>query len=406
MKRVLLTIAGSIAITLAAAAAPDKPVVNAAAVDAIFAQFNKDTAPGCAVAAFRNGETLLQRNYGMADVTAKTPLTADTVFYMASVSKQFTSLAAVKLAEEGKLGLDDDIRKWLPELPGYGTPVTVRMLPAVGEFSGGQIHRSVVPNRDGAGGFAVRDTYPSFSGSGGLMSSVNDMARYDHDFHVGHKVWTAKAREMMLAPGVLTSGKTIDAGDGLAYASGLRVGTLRGQPVVEHSGGHPAFTSNYLVLPKLAAGFLALCNLADNPAAYNQQMAEVLYPKAFSGPKTPPRVPGPKPEDTRQPVPAELIAALGVGSALYRSEEIDADYRFVRDGDGLAIDVFSSFMSGGRPEGFNGLRLESADVLRGHFGKLKLERGSDNLIKGFVLEADRLAGGIKFTRVTMPAEGG
>jgi CubicO group peptidase (beta-lactamase class C family) len=492
VKRVLLAIAGSIAVTLAAAAAPDKPVVNAAAVDAIFAQFNKDAKPGCAVAAFRNGETLLQRNYGMADVTAKTPLTADTVFYMASVSKQFTSLAAVKLAEEGKLGLDDDIRKWLPELPGYGTPVTVRMLmnhtsgvrEVLGLFAlaGTQSYETLMPPevlrmmvrqksvnftpgsnytysnggyfllaqiverasgqrfdefarqkilqplgmsssyfrygsnpagvnvahgyvRDDAGGFAVRDTYPGFSGSGGLMSSVNDMAKYDHDFHVGHKVWTAKTREMMLSPGVLASGKTIDAGDGLAYASGLRVGTLRGQPVVEHSGGHPAFTSNYLVLPKLGAGFVALCNLADNPAVYNQQMAEVLYPKEFSGPKTPPRVPGPKPEDTRQPVPAELITALGVGSALYRSEEIDADYRFVRAGDGLAIDVFSSFMSGGRPEGFNGLRLESADVLRGDFGKLKLERGSDNLIKGFVLEAGGLAGGIKFTRVSMPAEG-
>jgi CubicO group peptidase (beta-lactamase class C family) len=492
VMRVLLAIAGSIAVTLAAAAAPDKPVVNAAAVDAIFAQFNKDTMPGCAVAAFRNGETLLQRNYGMADVATKTPLTADTVFYMASVSKQFTSLAAVKLAEEGKLKLDDDIRKWLPELPGYGTPVTVRMLmnhtsgvrEVLGLFAlaGTQSYETLMPPevlrmmvrqksvnfapgssytysnggyfllaqvverasgqrfdefarqkileplgmnssyfrygqnpagvnvahgyvRDGAVGFAVRDTYPSFSGSGGLMSSVIDMAKYDHDFHVGHKVWTAKARDMMLTPGVLTSGKTIDAGDGLAYASGMRVGTLRGQPVVEHSGGHAAFTSNYLVLPKLGAGFVALCNLADKPAAYNQQMAEVLYPKAFSGPKTPPRIAGAKPKDTSQAVPAELITALGVGNALYRSEEIDADYRFARDGDGLAVDVFSSFMSGGRPDEFNGLRLDSADVLRGEFGTLKLERGSDNLIKGFVLEADRLEGGIKFTRVTMPAKG-
>lgn len=485
MKRLLISVTCAILASHAAADSPNKSSFDSAAVDAVFARFDKDTTPGCAVGVFRDGNTLLQRNYGMADIATKTPLTADTVFYMASVSKQFTSLAAVKLAEDGKLGLDDDIRKWLPELPSYGTPVTIRTLmnhtsgvrEVLGLFSlaGTQSYETLMPPtvlrmmvrqkslnfapgsrytysnggyfllaqiverasgerfdqfarkrileplgmnssyfryganpagvnvahgyvRDGAG-FEVRDTYPSFSGSGGLMSTVNDIAKYDHDFHVGHKVWTDKAREMMLAPGILSNGKPIDAGQGLAYASGLRVGTLRGQPIVEHSGGHAAFSTNYVTLPKLKAGFVALCNVADNPAADNLKVAEALYPKAFTGPKPPAQVRGPKPADTRQPVPEETLAALGVGSALYRSEEIDADYRFARDGDGVAVDVFSSFTSGGRPEGFAGLRLDSADVLRGDFGKLRLERGANNSITGFVLETGRLEGGVKFTRV-------
>lgn len=486
MKRLLISMTCSILVGHAAAASTNKSSVDAAAVDAIFARFAKDTSPGCAVGVFRDGNTLLQRNYGVADIANKTPLTGDTVFYMASVSKQFTSLAAVKLAEDGKLGLDDDIRKWLPELPNYGVPVTVRALmnhtsgarEVLGLFSlaGTQSYETLMPPevlrmmvrqkslnfppgsrytysnggyfllaqiverasgerfdefarkrileplgmnssffrygqnpagsnvahgyvRDGAGGYKVRDTYPSFSGSGGLMSTVNDMAKYDQDFHVGHKVWTDKARQMMLAPGMLTSGKPTDAGQGLAYASGLRVGTLRGQPIVEHSGGHAAFTTNYLTFPKLKAGFVALCNIADDPGGDNLKVAEALYPKAFTGPKLPPQVRGPKPEDTRQPVPDELATALGVGSALYRSEELDADYRFARDGDGLAVDVFSNFTSGGRPEGFSGLRLDSTDVLRGDFGKLRLERGANNAITGFVLETGRLEGGVKFTRV-------
>lgn len=486
MKRLLLSIVCSLAVVDAMASEPNRPVIDTAAIDAVFAQFNKETTPGCAIGAFRHGETLIQRNYGMADIAARTRLTADTVFYMASVSKQFTSLAAVKLAEEGKLGLDDDIRKWLPELPDYGTPVTVRMLmthtsgirEVLGLFSlaGTQSYETLLPPevlrmmvrqkalnfppgsqytysnggyfllaqvverasgqrfdeyarkrileplgmtrsyfrhgpnqasvnvahgyvRDGAGGFGTRDTYPSFSGSGGLMSSVNDMAKYDRDFHVGHKVWTDEARRMMLAPGHLTGGKPIDAGQGLSYASGLRVGTYRGQQVVEHSGGHAAFTSNYLILPALEASFVAICNIADNPALHNLRVAEAMYPKAFSAPAVPPAAPKIEQQDTRKPVPAEILAALGVGSALYRSEEIDADYRFARDGDGLAIEVFSSFTSGGRPEGFGGLRLDSPDVLRGDVGNLKLQRGADNAITGFVLEADRLAGGVRFIRV-------
>ncbi len=483
MKRLLVSIVCTLAVSPAFASAREKNVMDAAAVDEIFAPFNGER-PGCSVGVFRNGETALLRNYGLADLTTKAPLTADTVFYMASVSKQFTSLAAAKLIEDGKLGLDDDIRKWLPELPRYEAPLTVRRLmnhtsgarevlglfalagteryetlmpPQVlrmmvrqkslnftpgarytysnggyfllaqvverasgerfdvfarkrileplgmnssyfryGSTSAGNLAHGYV--RDGVGGYQIRDTYPAFSGSGGLMSSVNDMAKYDHDFHVGHKIWTENTRQIMLAPGVLTNGELIDAGNGLSYASGLRVGTLRGQPIVEHSGEAAAFTTNYVTFPKLKASVVTLCNTADDPGSYNLRVVEALYPKAFSGPKSKAEDRA-KPVDQRQPIPADTLTALGVGTALYRSDEIDADYRFVRDADGLAVEVFSNFVSGARPEGFSGVLLESPDVLRGDFGKLRLERGADNTITGFVLEVDRLEGGLKFTRV-------
>ena len=484
MKRLLVSLVCTIAVSHACASTQEKNVAEGAAVDEIFAPFNGDR-PGCAVGVFRNGETALLRNYGLADLATKTPLTADTVLYMASISKQFTSLAAAKLIEDGRLGLDDDIRKWLPELPRYESPVTVRRLmnhtsgarEVLGLFllAGTQNYETLMPPevlrmmvrqkslnftpgaryaysnggyfllaqvveraagerfdefarkrileplgmqssyfrygsnpsganlahgyvRDRSGGYQVRDTYPSFSGSGGLMSSVNDMARYDHDLHVGHRVWTDKTRQIMLAPGVLANGQLSDAGNGLSYASGLRVGTLRGQPIVEHSGGHAAFTSNYVTFPKLKASVVSICNIADNPGAYNLRVVEALYPKAFSGPK-PKAEERARPTDNRQPIPADTLTALGVGTALYRSEEIDADYRLVRDGDGLSIDVFSNFLNGGRLEGFSRMLLDSPDVLRGELGQLRLERGADNTVTAFVLEAGRLEGGLKFTRV-------
>lgn len=484
MKRLLVSLVCTIAVSHAFASAREKNVAEGAAVDEIFAPFN-GARPGCSVGVFRNGETALLRNYGLADLATKAPLTADTVLYMASVSKQFTSLAAAKLIEDGRLGLDDDIRKWLPELPRYEMPLTVRRLmnhtsgarEVLGLFllAGTQSYEALMPPevlrmmvrqkslnftpgaryaysnggyfllaqvverasgerfdefarkrildplgmkssyfrhgsnpsgvnlahgyvRDGSGGYQVRDTYPSFSGSGGLMSSVNDMAKYDHDFHIGHKIWTEKTRQIMLAPGVLSNGELIDAGSGLSYASGLRVGTLRGQPVVEHSGGHAAFTSNYVTFPKLKASVVSICNIADNPGAYNLRVVEALYPKAFSGPK-PKSEDRVKPIDNRQPIPADTLTALGVGTALYRSEEIDADYRFVRNGGSLSVEVFSNFLSGGRLEGFSGILLDSPDVLRGELGKLRLERGADNTITGFVLEASRLEGGMKFMRM-------
>src|SRR6218665_3016197 len=70
-------------------------------------------APGCAAGAFRDGKTLFVTAAGAADVATGQPINGDTLFYAASVAKQFTALAAAKLIEQGKLGLDDDARKYL-----------------------------------------------------------------------------------------------------------------------------------------------------------------------------------------------------------------------------------------------------------------------------------------------------
>jgi len=97
-------------------------------VDRVFARFDNTRSPGCAIGVIQNGEFVLRRGYGMANLELGAPLTSSSVFRIGSTSKQFTAAAIVLLAEEGKLSLDDDVGEYLPELPEFGTPVTIRQL--------------------------------------------------------------------------------------------------------------------------------------------------------------------------------------------------------------------------------------------------------------------------------------
>ena len=97
-------------------------------VDALFAEWAKPDSPGCAIAVVRGGTVVYAKGYGMADLEHDIPITPQTVFYIGSVSKQFTAYAVAKLARQGKLSLDDEVRKHLPELHDFGRPITIRHL--------------------------------------------------------------------------------------------------------------------------------------------------------------------------------------------------------------------------------------------------------------------------------------
>lgn len=99
-----------------------------AQVDAVFASFDKDSSPGCAVAVYDGDRIAYRKAYGMANLDHDVRLTPSSVFHVASVSKQFTGAAILLLAADGKLSLDDDIRTHLPELPDFGRKITIRQL--------------------------------------------------------------------------------------------------------------------------------------------------------------------------------------------------------------------------------------------------------------------------------------
>lgn len=97
-------------------------------VDGIFAAYDKPTSPGCALGVIRDGEFIYRKGYGAASLELGVPLSSASVFYMGSVSKQFTAASVVLAAEQGYLSLDDDVHKYIPELPDYGAPITLRQM--------------------------------------------------------------------------------------------------------------------------------------------------------------------------------------------------------------------------------------------------------------------------------------
>ena len=103
-------------------------MVDTAKLDAIFSDWSEPGSPGGAVAVIRDGEVIATRGYGLAQLEYDIPVTDDTIFHVASVSKQFTAFAVILLAGEGKLGLDDEIQDHLPWVNHFEHPVTIRHL--------------------------------------------------------------------------------------------------------------------------------------------------------------------------------------------------------------------------------------------------------------------------------------
>jgi CubicO group peptidase (beta-lactamase class C family) len=338
-----------LAVTLAALAVGSTPAAaqtmpGAETADRIFAEWDREGSPGCAVGVYRRGELLMSRGYGEANLDWGIPLDDRTVVYSGSVSKQFTAATAALLHLRGDLDLDADVRSLIPELPPYDPTVTIRHLvhhtsgvrdiyglislsggrvadawtdqeyleliaaqrelnfPAGSEYSYSNgayfllttaIERAsgkrlddlarelifeplgmddthfhqdgtrLVPRRamsyggDHESGF--RQTYlGNFdkSGAGGLYTTIQDLAAWDRNFETG-EVGGAGFLELMLTPGVLTSGET------LSYAFGLALGEADGRRTVGHGGSFMGFRADYVRYPEEGISAAALCNLGS-----------------------------------------------------------------------------------------------------------------------------------------------
>ena len=99
-----------------------------ARVDKLFVSWDKPDSPGCALGIIQDGKLIYARGYGMANLEHNIPITSTSVFRIGSTSKQFTASCIAILAFEGKISLDDDIRKYIPELPKREKPITIRHL--------------------------------------------------------------------------------------------------------------------------------------------------------------------------------------------------------------------------------------------------------------------------------------
>jgi CubicO group peptidase (beta-lactamase class C family) len=96
-----------------------------ARIDAVFKAYDKPHVPGCALGVMQHGRLAYGRGYGWADLERNVPITTATLFDVGSTSKQFAAASISLLVQEHKLAYTDDIRKYIPEMPDYGAPITI-----------------------------------------------------------------------------------------------------------------------------------------------------------------------------------------------------------------------------------------------------------------------------------------
>ncbi|MDO5971382.1 serine hydrolase domain-containing protein [Flavivirga aquimarina] len=95
-------------------------------IDSLFNTWNEENHPGGTLGIMQNGKIIYSKAFGLASLEYQVPNTIGTIFNIASVSKQLTAMGIVLLHEKGKLSIDDDIRKYLPDMPDFGHTITIR----------------------------------------------------------------------------------------------------------------------------------------------------------------------------------------------------------------------------------------------------------------------------------------
>ena len=122
MKKILVFLV--IPLQLIGQALPDSGIRK---VDSLFNRYTTAT-PGCAVAIIKNGELIFKKGYGMANLEYNVPISSSSIFHIASESKQYVAFCMLLLEQQGKLSIDDDIRKYLDYVPDFGKMITIRHL--------------------------------------------------------------------------------------------------------------------------------------------------------------------------------------------------------------------------------------------------------------------------------------
>ena len=381
-------------------------------VDEVFADLDKPGSPGCAVGIYRRGEIAYTRAYGLASVELDVPITPATVFDVGSVSKQFTAMSVLLLVRDGKLSLDDDVRRWLPQIPRYARPISVRNLlhhtgglrdytdlmalrgenpdnvstnrdavallsrqrgsnfapgtdwlycnscyvllaEIVQRASGlpfrqfvrerifaplGMVHSDLYehtklvrgrasgysPAPDGGLRFSV--SYAEEMGDGMVLTSIEDLARWDRNFYEP-VVGDADLIAQMQTPGTLTDGRR------LAYGAGLFVGERHGRRMVWHSGATVGYVAELDRFPESGVTIAVLCNVTSAlPWRRAYRLAEILLPELDP---TPPSAPSKGVAALPEPTDADLDGYLGS----YRNPATGLVRTIVRDGRKLRLDL-------------------------------------------------------------------
>lgn len=194
-------------------------------------------------------------------------------------------------------------------------------------------------------GWAPRNQYPAFSGSGGLMLTIADMARYDHDIQVGHKVWTDTVARIMLTAGTFSDGRTVTAPgfDDMPYAGGVVAGQRRGRNTIYHLGSFESFRTGYMRLPDRALGVAVLCNRSDGGSLKRiDRIIDAVEP----GYLTPYDQYRPAAQPPYVVPPSRVMPQPG----LYVSDDLKAEYRIAVQGDTVTATISSAWPGHAEPK--------------------------------------------------------
>lgn len=324
-------------------------------VDSVLAPLASPQTPGCAVGVSRAGSLVFAKGYGMADLEHDTPITTGTRFNIASVSKQFTAMSIVLLSLDGRLSLDDSIRKWVPEVPSFGTVITLRQLlthtsglrdyytllavsgwPSDGQLTEKQFltlvgrqknlnfapgdeflysntgyallsivvrrasgqslrsfaaehifkplgmthtefrddHTALIPQRalgyePSGSTYRINQPETDVVGDGGVYSTVEDLAKWDANFHSG-RVGGQRAIAMLQEPARLNNGQTIP------YALAMTIGEFHGLKTYSHSGAYGGYRSTLLRFPQRDMTIITLCNTSSAPSMLAEQVGSIM----------------------------------------------------------------------------------------------------------------------------------
>lgn len=332
-------------------------------VDRVFADWNTTGSPGCALAIVKDGRIVYEHGYGMANLELGIAISPQSVFDIGSVSKQITAMAMVLLAQQHKLSLDDDVRKYLPEIPDYGSTITIRHMlhhtsglrnyddlfdlegipeadlttdrdamdlivrqkgvnfkpgeeflysdtnyflmsqivkrvtgQTLRQFAQDRIfgplgmtsthfhddHTMIVPRRatgyapHNGGGFEIDMSNFEQLGDGSVMTTVEDLAKWEHNYDQP-VVGGTDAIHQMTTPGTLNDGRPIP------YGMGVFMDHYRGLNWVHHSGEWVGYRAAFSRFPDQHFATLLLCNCVGsmNPMEMAKRAADIYLSGDF-----------------------------------------------------------------------------------------------------------------------------
>lgn len=427
----LVVLTGAASPLTAQESRPVPPEVSPAVADAlaaVFKDWSDPAAPGAAVALYRGGRTIYARGFGAASLEHEVPIGPRTRFDLASTSKQFTAACVALLVLDGRLSLDDPVRRHVPSLPAWADATTIRHCLfhtsgirdylALLTFSGkdyrdvagdadalralerqrglsfpvgskhdysnsgyfllSQVVRAasgkslaafarerifgplgmtetdfvddqtrVVPRRatayeKQAGRWAISMSDWEQTGDGGVVTNVEDLAKWVENFATG-KVGGPRFLELMATRGALDDGTALDYGFGLAHH---RAGDVVG---VSHAGGWAGYRAELFRLPDEDLACAVLANRGDADPTERAQKALKIAREAGLGSRPPVAAEGPaaKPSSrprraaSSRPAPPPPVDAtpeyLAAFAGAYRSDEVDATWALTVEKRGLRV---------------------------------------------------------------------